>query len=97
MKNVLKIMALFMLFTGLASAAEVPAPLITFFDTIISIIVEKGILLGGIGIIVVAGIVSFVNKSWAPLAYAIVGLLLMVLAKPLVTGLITWAVGLDTF
>lgn len=94
MKRLLVLIGLMILATGFANAAgatEVPSPIGAFFDVIISIVVQKGILLGGIIILVVAGIVSFVNKSWAPMAYAVVGLIIMVLALPFVTSMIGWS------
>lgn len=93
MKGLPVLLVLMMLATVFANAASavVPKPIGDFFDVIVSIVVEKGILLGGIIILVVAGIVSFVNKSWAPMAYAIVGLIIMVLALPFVTSMIGWS------
>ena len=94
MKRLLVLLGLMILMTGLANASgsvAVPSPIVAFFDVIISIIVQKGILLGGIAILIVAGILSFVNKSWAPMAYAVVGLIIMVLALPFVTSMIGWS------
>lgn len=88
----LGMMLLTSVFADAATAATVvPGPIGAFFDTVIAIVIQKGVLLGGIAILVVAGIVSFVNKSWAPMAYAVVGLIIMVLALPFVTSMIDWS------
>ena len=96
MKRLLVLFGMMLLASGFAYASTtgttaIPGPIAAFFDTVISIVVQKGILLGGIAILVIAGIVSFVNKSWAPMAYAVVGLIIMVLALPFVTSMIDWS------
>jgi type IV secretory pathway VirB2 component (pilin) len=93
MKKFFVLLGLMMIAASAANAASVGVPpaVAAFFDTIIEIVVQKGILLGGIGIIVVGAVFAFVNKSWSPLAYSIVGVIFMVLASPFIASMIGWS------
>jgi len=90
MKKIFVLIGLMMLVATAASAATLPTPVVTFMDTIMAIVVEKGILIAGVGIIIVGGILGFTNKSWSPFVYAIIGVILMVIAKPFIVGMISW-------
>ena len=102
MKKVFFIFGLIALFTVAASAAAnaadttlIPNSLNKWFDVVREIIVTKVFVLGGIIIIGVSGIWAAINKTWAPIAYAVIALLLLAFAVPLVTDTIATAKDLN--
>ena len=74
-----------------ASGVQIPKSLDTWFNVVREIIVTKVFVLGGIIIIGVSGIWAAINKTWAPIAYAVIALLLLAFAVPLVTDTIETA------
>ena len=99
MKKIFFIFGFMALFTALAFGAEaatlIPASLSKWFDVVREIIVTKVFVLGGIIIIGVSGIWAAINKTWAPIAYAVIALLLLAFAVPLVTDTIATAKDLN--